>query len=59
MSTDTKAKVIKMKASNLPLSCPTGRSDLGSLHPRVFIPLRNVGDQETCPYCGATYLLVE
>lgn len=40
----------------LPLSCPTATMDVWNAHPRVYLPIDRTG-QETCPYCGAHYIL--
>ncbi|MDX1519036.1 MAG: zinc-finger domain-containing protein [Gammaproteobacteria bacterium] len=42
----------------LPLHCPTPDMPLWSSHPRVYLPIEDSGE-ETCPYCGAVYTLVE
>ena len=43
-------------ASDLPLSCPTPEMALWNSHPRVYLPIEKSG-RETCPYCGAVYVL--
>lgn len=42
----------------LPLSCPAPDMTLWNSHPRVFLPIEVTGTA-TCPYCGATYTLIE
>ena len=44
---------------DLPAHCPTDEMSLWSSHPRVYFPLKNVGDEVTCPYCSAVFVLVE
>jgi uncharacterized Zn-finger protein len=41
----------------LPLSCPTPEMTLWNSHPRVYLPLEELGEA-TCPYCGAHFVLV-
>jgi uncharacterized Zn-finger protein len=48
---------IQVTKAELPLSCPGPRSEVASLHPRVYLPLKKSGDRATCPYCGAVYVL--
>ena len=48
---------IAVSRKDLPLSCPNANTDVASLHPRVFISLKQKGDHATCPYCGAVYVL--
>ena len=42
----------------LPLHCPTPEMSLWNSHPRVYLPIEDSG-KETCPYCGAVYVLAE
>jgi len=44
--------------AQLPLSCPTPDMSLWNSHPRVYLPIEVTGSAK-CPYCGATYSLVE
>jgi len=44
--------------AQLPLSCPTPAMSLWNSHPRVYLPVEVTGSAK-CPYCGATYTLVE
>ena len=41
---------------DLPLSCPTPEMKLWNSHPRVYLPVQETG-KETCPYCGAEFVL--
>lgn len=41
---------------DLPLSCPQGDKRVWDAHPRVYLPIEEVGEV-LCPYCGATYVL--
>jgi uncharacterized Zn-finger protein len=47
-----------IKRSELPLSCPNDHVTLWNGHPKVYIPLAE-SKEETCPYCGTHYTLVE
>jgi len=51
------ATPIPVTKDQLPFSCPPKGSDSAEMHPRVFIPLKKVGDEAICPYCGAHYRL--
>jgi uncharacterized Zn-finger protein len=42
--------------ADLPLSCPPGDTRVWDAHPRVYLPIEEVG-QVVCPYCGARYVL--
>jgi uncharacterized Zn-finger protein len=42
----------------LPLSCPLPAMALWNSHPRVYLPVEVTGTAK-CPYCGATFTLVE
>lgn len=41
---------------DLPLSCPGNEMELWNAHPKVYLPIEESG-VETCPYCGARYIL--
>ncbi|KRT55683.1 zinc-finger domain-containing protein [endosymbiont of Ridgeia piscesae] len=49
-------EVIKVKRSELPLSCPPQSASLAAMHPRVYLPIEKTGSA-VCPYCGASYQL--
>ncbi len=40
----------------LPLSCPMDDMRVWDAHPRVYLPIAEVG-QVICPYCGAEFVL--
>ena len=44
---------------DLPLSCPLPSMALWNSHPRVYLPIEADGGTSQCPYCGATYVLVD
>ena len=48
----------QVKRKDLPLSCPTPETEVWSLHPRVYLPIKKTG-KAVCPYCGARYELVD
>jgi uncharacterized Zn-finger protein len=54
-SRDT-TQVVKVGRADLPLSCPRPGDEVWNMHPRVFLPIEQTGE-ETCPYCGAKYVL--
>lgn len=43
---------------DLPLHCPMDGMSLWNSHPRVYLPVESGGEVE-CPYCSATYSLVD
>ena len=45
--------------ADLPLSCPLPSMALWNSHPRVYMPIEADGGTCQCPYCGATYVLVD
>jgi uncharacterized Zn-finger protein len=42
--------------ADLPLSCPPGDTRVWDAHPRVYLPIEDLG-RVLCPYCGAEYAL--
>lgn len=49
-------KTYYISSKDLPLSCPMDSMDLWNAHPKVYLPIEKTGD-ETCPYCGARYIV--
>ena len=49
----------EVRRSDLPLSCPLPSMALWNSHPRVYLPIETEGGQSHCPYCSATYVLVD
>ena len=47
----------KVRATDLPLSCPMPGMYLWNSHPKVYLPIQETGSAK-CPYCGATYELL-
>ena len=47
-----------VRVSDLPLSCPMPGMYLWNSHPKVFIPVQATGEAK-CPYCGATYFMLD
>lgn len=41
---------------DLPLSCPMQDMSVWDAHPRVFLPIEELGTVR-CPYCSAEYVL--
>ena len=56
-ASSTASPVIEVSRKQLPLSCPHAGTNPAELHPRVYIPLKKIGDRVSCPYCGAEYQL--
>ena len=50
------SSVVKVKAKDLPLSCPTPEMQLWNGHPKVYLPIAET-HQEVCPYCGTKFVL--
>ena len=48
-----------VRRAELPLSCPTPAMALWNSHPRVYLPIEAEGGRSACPYCGATYVLID
>lgn len=48
----------EVTVADLPLSCPMPGMMLWNSHPRVYLPVEVTGEAK-CPYCGASYTLVE
>lgn len=42
--------------ADLPLSCPMPQMPLWNSHPRVYLPIEDIG-WAICPYCAAEYTL--
>ncbi|WP_428604252.1 zinc-finger domain-containing protein [Sedimenticola sp.] len=51
--------VVKVTKKELPLCCPRAGDTTTGLHPRVFIPLKQIGDEASCRYCRTLYRVVE
>lgn len=52
------AREYTVKRADLPLSCPSPDMQLWNSHPRVYLPVETEGTS-ICPYCGASYRLVD
>jgi len=46
----------EITAADLPLSCPMPAMALWNSHPKVYLPVEEMGSAK-CPYCGALYVL--
>lgn len=49
----------EVTGADLPVHCPLPAMSLWNSHQQVYIPLEQVGDEATCPYCGTQFRLVE
>ena len=49
----------EVRRAALPLSCPMPSMALWNSHPRVYLPIEADGGRSQCPYCGATYVLID
>jgi uncharacterized Zn-finger protein len=49
--------IVEVSASDFPVCCPPRGVDPASLHPRVYLPLKQDGGQIACPYCSTEYRL--
>jgi uncharacterized Zn-finger protein len=53
-------RLVNVKRSDLPVSCPRKNEERWNLHPRVYIPLEESARGEAvCPYCGKLYKLID
>jgi uncharacterized Zn-finger protein len=52
-------KHYKITRKDLPLSCPSKDMRVWDAHPRVYLPIDEVGQEVECRYCGAKYTLVD
>ena len=48
----------KVARSELPLCCPMPGMPVWNSHPKVYLPIEDTGTA-TCPYCGATFTLID
>lgn len=48
----------RVTPKDLPLHCPMPGSYLWNSHPKVYLPIEKTG-QAKCPYCSASYELVD
>jgi uncharacterized Zn-finger protein len=49
------SRLVEVTETDLPLHCPTPKSPVWCMHPRVFLDVANAG-QMLCPYCGTRYI---
>ena len=47
--------IVEVAESDLPLHCPTPRTPVWSMHPRVYLDVAHTGEK-LCPYCGTRYV---
>ncbi|APZ43821.1 zinc-finger domain-containing protein [Acidihalobacter ferrooxydans] len=50
-------RVHRVRATDLPVSCPLPEECLWNAHPKVYLPLSAEAPQQVCPYCGTRYIL--
>ncbi|PIP78963.1 MAG: hypothetical protein COW84_10545 [Gammaproteobacteria bacterium CG22_combo_CG10-13_8_21_14_all_40_8] len=55
-ATNNADRTVKVTSKDLPLYCPSEKSQLWAEHPRVYLKLDH-DNQSNCPYCNTTYLL--
>ena len=55
LKTDQLNIKVKVKAADLPLSCPMPEMSLWNLHPKVYLAI-NQDKKAVCPYCGTQYV---
>lgn len=51
-------RLYEITSADLPLSCPPRNERVWDGHPRVYLPIDEVG-KVVCPYCDATYVLTD
>jgi uncharacterized Zn-finger protein len=56
LPTELNQKFVEITAADLPLHCPLASQKLWNTHPRVFLPVEELGEVR-CPYCGTLYRL--
>jgi len=49
-------RLYEVTAADLPLSCPPRDMRVWDAHPRVYLPIEELGEV-TCPYCEAVFVL--
>jgi uncharacterized Zn-finger protein len=49
--------IVKVKKSDLPISCPEFTGEVWNEHPRVYIELSEKQKTNKCPYCGNRFEL--
>ena len=58
LTTASTERTYQVRKSDLPLSCPMPGQHLWNSHPRVYLPIEESGEA-SCPYCSASYTLVD
>jgi uncharacterized Zn-finger protein len=51
-------KTYEVARADLPLHCPMKGTYLWNSHPKVYLPIEQTGEAK-CPYCSASYVLVD
>ena len=52
------SRTYEVTKADLPLCCPMPKMRVWDAHPRVYLPIEKSG-KETCPYCGAKFVMVD
>lgn len=50
-------RIHRVRASDLPISCPLPEECLWNAHPKVYLPLDKSHPEAVCPYCSTRYIL--
>jgi len=58
-STPNAKKAIQVTAKDLPIHCPVEGASQWDSHPKVYIPVEENGGTAVCPYCSATYKIID
>lgn len=58
LSTANAERAYRVTRADLPLHCPMPDMYLWNSHPKVYLPIEQAGAAK-CPYCGASYELVD
>ena len=53
---DNTQRYVEISAEQLPLHCPTPEMALWNTHPRVYLPIEELG-VAVCPYCETEFVL--
>lgn len=49
---------VRVRAADLPLSCPLPSMSMWDMHPKVYLAM-DQHNQAKCPYCGANYVFID
>ena len=54
-NSEASARTVEVTATDLPLHCPTPRTPVWNMHPRVYLDVTASGSM-LCPYCDTNYV---